>query len=103
MSHLQYNTKKPIKIAHKSGLEVYILNAPLAFYGITENRGNTLVIQMDQGKFKGIEVVAFESLDELTPLELDRFINLIHDNLSDMIKIWIDVNVYGHHNIAVIS
>ena len=103
MSYPQSISNKPLKVAHSGGLEVYILTSPLTFVGISENRANCLVIQMDQGKYKGIDVVPFESHETLTDLEIHRFTDLMIDNLSDMIKIWIDVNVYGHHNIAVIS
>jgi|Wag4MinimDraft_19_1082662.scaffolds.fasta_scaffold46409_1 hypothetical protein len=80
------------------GLEIYLSTRdqqPLVIYGRSEDQLSTVVINFEDGVYKGIELQHVPDFQELSPKDKEKLLEIIDYNLPDIIKFWIDVFVYN--------
>jgi hypothetical protein len=81
------------------GLRIYFSKKdqdPLAFYCKSQNseKISKIIVHLKKGIFEGYEMIDVLGFPPLDDSDKVKFKEILEENLSDIIKYWIDVYVY---------
>lgn len=98
MSSVSFAPPEKINLYHYFGLEVFLLQSdryPVHVYAVREDRMAVASVSFQQGILSGIQIAAVPDIAWLDEQDQCWFRRIIEDHLSEILKSWIDVYVYG--------